>query len=157
MLPITKEEGRGREARSQQRNRLPPVGSNVCAKRKELHMARTCSKKTLKGTYLFAYEGFEIRNGDKVPFAVAGIEERDGKGKVEGVYSANGSSTHCEPFSGTYDVNKDCTGTNKFPDDDSQYDMFIDPDGSEFTVVMTNSDFVASWTTKRVASRRVED
>jgi hypothetical protein len=120
-------------------------------------MARTCSKKTLKGTYLFAYEGFEIRNGDKVPFAVAGIEERDGKGKVKGVYSANGSSTHNEPFSGEYDVNEDCTGTNTFPGYDSQYDMFIDPDGSEFTVVMTNSDFVASWTTKRVASRRVED
>jgi len=120
-------------------------------------MARTCSKKTLKGTYLFAYEGFEIKNGNKVPFAVAGIEERDGKGKVKGVYSANGPNAHNEKFSGEYDVNPDCTGTNTFPDDDSQYDMFIDPDGSEFTVVQTNSDFVASWTTKRVAGRRVED
>jgi hypothetical protein len=138
--------------------------SNVRAKRKELHMARTCSNKTLKGTYLFAYEGFEIKNGEKVPFAVAGIEERDGNGKIEGVYSANfgGEVVRNQPFSGTYTVHPDCTGTNTFPDDGSRVDMFIDPDGSEFTAVQTKPErppgvvpFVTSWTTKRVASRRL--
>jgi hypothetical protein len=119
-------------------------------------MARPCSEKTLKGTYLFAYEGFEIKNGDKVPFAVAGIEERDGNGKVKGRASGNfnGQTFRNERFSGTYSVKANCTGTNTFPDDGSQYDMSIDPDGSEFTVVQTNPKrFVTSWTTKRVASR----
>jgi hypothetical protein len=114
-------------------------------------MARECHEATLKGTYVFAYDGFEIKEGDKVPFAVAGREVRDGKGNIEGIYSANfnGEITRNEPFSGTYTVNADCTGTNTFPDG-THYDMFIAPDGSMFTVVQSDPDFVASWTTQRV-------
>jgi hypothetical protein len=114
-------------------------------------MARKCREGILKGTYLFAYEGSQIKRNDYGPFAVAGREVRDGKGKIEGVYSANfnGTITRNESFSGKYTVNEDCTGTNTFPDG-THYDMFIAPDGSEFTVVQTDPDFVASWTTKRV-------
>ena len=114
-------------------------------------MARECHEATLKGTYLFAYDGFEIKEGDKVPFAVAGREVRDGKGNIEGIYSANfnGEITRNEPFSATYTVKADCTGTNTFPDG-THYDMFIAPDGSMFTVVQSDPDFVASWTTQRV-------
>jgi hypothetical protein len=105
----------------------------------------------LTGTYLFAYDGFEIKDGDKVPFAVAGREVRDGLGKVTGVcsYSVNGKITRRETFEGEYHVRQDGTGTNTFTDG-SKYDMFIAPDGSKFTVVQTNRGFVASWTTKRV-------
>jgi hypothetical protein len=117
-------------------------------------MARRCRLATVKGTYLFAYEGFEIKEGDRVPFAVAGREVRDGNGNIkEGDYSANfnGEIFTNVPFSSEYTVNPDCTGTNTFPDDGSQYDMFIDPDGREFRVVQTKPKrFVTSWTTKRV-------
>jgi hypothetical protein len=111
-----------------------------------------CSEATLNGTYLFAYDGVEITGNNQIPFAVAGREVRDGKGNINGVSSANfnGSITRNEPFSGTYTVNADCTGTNTYPDG-THYDMFIAPDGSEFTVVQTHPKrFVTSWTTKRV-------
>ena len=111
-----------------------------------------CSEATLEGTYLFANDGVEIRGNNQLPFAVAGREVRDGKGNIKGVASGNfnGEVFRNEPFSGTYSVNADCTGTNTFTDG-THYDMFIAPDGSEFTVVQTHpKKFVTSWTTKRV-------
>jgi hypothetical protein len=111
-----------------------------------------CSEATLEGTYLFANDGVEIRGNNQLPFAVAGREVRDGKGNVKGVASSNfnGEVFRNEPFSGTYTVNADCTGTNTYTDG-THYDMFIAPDGSEFTVVQTHpKKFVTSWTTKRV-------
>jgi hypothetical protein len=111
-----------------------------------------CSEATLEGTYLFANDGVEIRGNNQLPFAVAGREVRDGKGNVKGVASGNfnGEVFRNEPFSGTYSVNADCTGTNTFTDG-THFDMFIAPDGSEFTVVQTHpKKFVTSWTTKRV-------
>jgi hypothetical protein len=111
-----------------------------------------CSEATLEGTYLFANDGVEIRGNNQLPFAVAGREVRDGKGNVKGVASSNfnGEVFRNEPFSGTYTVNADCTGTNTYTDG-THYDMFIAPDGSGFTVVQTHpKKFVTSWTTKRV-------
>ena len=111
-----------------------------------------CSEATLHGRYLFAYDGVEIRGNKQIPFAVAGSEVRDGKGNIKGVASSNfnGEVFRNEPFSGTYSVNADCTGTNTYTDG-THYDMFIAPDGSEFTVVQTHpKKFVTSWTTKRV-------
>ena len=111
-----------------------------------------CSEATLHGRYLFANDGVEIRGNNQLPFAVAGSEVRDGKGNIKGVASGNfnGEVFRNEPFSGTYTVNADCTGTNTYPDG-THYDMFIAPDGSEFTVVQTHpKKFVTSWTTKRV-------
>ena len=73
-----------------------------------------CSKATLKGTYLFAFNGVEIKgNSDQRPFAIAGYEVFDGNGKVKGVASSNfnGEVTRKEPFTGTYTVKADCTGT----------------------------------------------
>ena len=111
-----------------------------------------CSEATLEGTYLFANDGVEIRGKKQLPFAVAGREVRDGKGNVKGVASGNfnGEVFRNEPFSGTYSVNADCTGTATFTDG-THFDMFIAPDGSELTVVQTHpKKFVTSWTTKRV-------
>jgi hypothetical protein len=111
-----------------------------------------CSEATLRGRYLFAYDGVEIGGNNQIPFAVAGSEVRDGKGNIKGVASGNfgGEVFRNEPFSGTYTVNADCTGTNTFTDG-TRFDMFIAPDGSELTVVQTHpKKFVTSWTTKRV-------
>jgi hypothetical protein len=59
--------------------------------------------------------------------------------KVKGVSSGNfkGEVFRNEPFSGTYTVKADCTGTLAFPDG-WEIDMFIAPDGSMFTTVQTN-------------------
>ena len=77
------------------------------------HRAK-CSEATLKGTYLFAFNGVEIKgNDEQAPFAIAGYDVFDGNGKVKGVVSSNfnGEVSRKEPFSGTYTVKADCTGT----------------------------------------------
>src|SRR5919112_6186996 len=47
-----------------------------------------CSEATLEGTYLFAFDGVEIKgNNDRAPFAIAGYAVFDGNGKEESVVS----------------------------------------------------------------------
>jgi hypothetical protein len=101
--------------------------------------AKKCSEATLHGTYLFAGDGVEIKGKDQLPYAYAGYEVFDGNGNVKGVSSGNfnGEVFRNEPFSGTYTVKADCTGTITYTDD-SEYDLFIAPDGSMFTFVRIN-------------------
>ena len=65
-----------------------------------------CSEATLDGTYLFADNGFVIKDNEKVPFASSGYEVYDGNGHTKGVSTTNvnGKVTSKEPFSGTYTV-----------------------------------------------------
>jgi hypothetical protein len=100
-----------------------------------------CSEATLDGTYLLAYDGVELKgNNDQRPFALAGYDVFDGNGKVKTVFSSNfnGEVSRNETLSGTYTVKADCTGTITYTDD-SEYDLFIAPDGSMFTFVRINS------------------
>ena len=111
-----------------------------------------CSNATLDGMYLFAYDGVQIQGNNKGPFATAGYQVHDGKNKVHGRYSANfnGKIFNNEPFTGTYAVNANCTGTATFTDR-THYDLFIAPDGSMFTFVQTKPKrFVTSGTAQRV-------
>jgi hypothetical protein len=119
-----------------------------------------CSKATLDGTYLFAFNGVEIQGNDKqVPFAFAGYAVFDGNGKEKGVASSNfnGEVTRNEPVSATYTVKADCTGTVTYQDG-SQIDLFIAPDGSMFTFVQTKpSKLVGSGFEPRGTAKRVVD
>ena len=118
-----------------------------------------CSEATLQGTYLFAYDGFVIKENEKVPFALAGYEVFDGNGHVKGVATTNenGKVTRKEPFSGTYTVKADCTGTVRYTDG-TQYDQFIDPDGSTFTFIQTKPpEFVTAGVEQRGTATRVGD
>ena len=118
-----------------------------------------CSEATLDGTYLFAYDGFVIKGNEKVPFASSGYEVYDGNGHVKGVATTNenGKVTRKEPFSGTYTVKADCTGTSTYTDG-TRYDSFIAPDGSTFTFVQTHPpEFVAAGVEQRGTATRVGD
>jgi hypothetical protein len=78
-----------------------------------------CSVATLRGTYLFAFDGVEIKSNDEqVPFAIAGYAVFDGNGKEKGVASSNfnGKVTRNESVSATYTVKADCTGTVTYRD-----------------------------------------
>jgi hypothetical protein len=96
-----------------------------------------CSEATLHGTYLFAYDG--VVGKKQLPLAVAGYEVFDGNGKIRGVESVNfnGHIGRKSQTSGTYKVKADCTGTLTYDGGDPvRYDVFIAPDGSEFTFVL---------------------
>jgi hypothetical protein len=115
-----------------------------------------CSDATLDGTYLFAYDGVNLKGNDQTPFAVAGYEVYDGNGKVRGVETATfgGEVFRKGHTSGTYKVKADCTGTLTY--ERTRYDVFIAPDGSEFTFVLikpkaeVTSGFEPRGTAKRV-------
>jgi hypothetical protein len=115
-----------------------------------------CSKATLHGTYLFAQNGVEIKGTDQRPFAIAGYDVFDGNGKVKGLASGNfnGKITRKEPLPGTYSVKANCTGTFTFTNG-TRYDIFIAPDGSMFTFVRTNPEFVSAGFELRGSAKRV--
>jgi len=122
--------------------------------------AKKCSEATLHGTYLFAFNGVEIKSDDEqVPFAFAGYAVFDGNGKEQGVASSNfnGEVSRNEPVSATYTVKADCTGTVTYRDG-SQIDVFIAPDGSTFTFIQTKpSKLVGSGFEPRGTAKRVGD
>ena len=134
---------------------LTTVGAGY-AKDEDVSRAK-CSEATLKGTYLFAQNGVEIKGNEQRPFAIAGYDVFDGNGEVKGVDSGNfnGEVFRKDPFTGTYTVKANCTGTVTYTDG-SQIDMFIAPDGSMFTYVRINfpeqvtSAFELRGTAKRV-------
>jgi len=112
-----------------------------------------CSKATLHGKYVFAYDGFVIQGNEKVPFASSGYEVYDGNGHVKGVSTnnLNGKVTRNRHYSGVYTVKADCTGTSF-----GQFDLFIAPDGSRITFVETKpSEFVVSGVEQRATAKRV--
>jgi hypothetical protein len=117
-----------------------------------------CSEATLHGTYLFAQDRVEIKGNDHRPFAIAGYDVFDGNGEVKGVASGNfnGETFRNERFSSTYSVKANCTGTVTFTDGAAtQGDVFIAPDGSMFTFVRTNPEFVSAGFDPRGTAKRV--
>ena len=119
--------------------------------------APKCSEATLHGTYLFADDGFVIKDNEKVPFASSGYEVYDGNGHVKGVSTTNvnGKITSKEPFSGTYTVKADCTGSSTYTDG-TRYDDYIAPDGSMLTYVQTKpSNLVSAGLEQRGTAKRV--
>ena len=117
-----------------------------------------CSEATLDGRYLFAFDGHITKGKDQGPFAVAGYQVFDGNGKSKGVssFSVNGKITENEPFSSTYKVKADCTGTQVVEAAiTTEYDLFIAPDGSMYTFVQTDPGTVASGFVLRATATRV--
>jgi hypothetical protein len=118
-----------------------------------------CSKATLKGTYLFAQNGVEIKGNEQRPFAIAGYDVFDGNGEVKGVSSGNfnGEVFRNDRFTGTYTVKANCTGTVTFRGGGgaTQGDIFIAPDGSKFAFVRTDPEDVSAGIDEQVTARRV--
>jgi hypothetical protein len=112
-----------------------------------------CSKATLKGRYLFAYDG--VQGKKQAPLAVAGQQVFNANGTQHGVasFNAKGKVFSNQRFSGTYSVKADCSGT--ITTDGRQSDMFIAPGGGMFTWVYSDPGFVASGPEVRVRAKRV--
>jgi hypothetical protein len=135
---------------------LTTVGAGY-AKDEDASRAK-CSEATLKGTYLFAQNGVEIKGDEQRPFAIAGFDVFDGNGEVKGVVSGNfnGEVFRKDPLTGTYTVKANCTGTVTFRDGAAtQGDIFIAPDGSKFAFVRTDPEDVAAGIDEQVTAKRV--
>ena len=135
---------------------LTTVGAGY-AKDENASSRAKCTKATLKGTYLFAFNGVEIKgNSEQRPFAIAGYDVFDGNGEVKGVASSNfnGEVFRKDPFTGTYTVKANCTGTVAYRDG-PQIDVFIAPDGSKFAFVRTTPEDVSAGIDSRGSAKRV--
>ena len=139
---------------------LTTVGAGY-AKNEDTSSRAKCSVATLKGTYLFAQNGVEIKgNSEQRPFALAGFDVFDGQGEVKGVDSGNfnGEVFRNDRFTGTYTVKANCTGTVTFRGVGGAAihgDIFIAPDGSKFAFVRTDPEFVGASIDEQVTAKRV--
>lgn len=114
-----------------------------------------CSLATVKGTYVFADDGFLIKRSQKIPNASAGQEIYDGKGNVQGIFSGSegGKITRQSSYTGRYTITPDCIMHVTFTGeagDITHFDNFVSPDGSMFTYVQTDKGHVVSGSEKRV-------
>jgi hypothetical protein len=107
--------------------------------------AGQCSNASIKGTYGFSCEGAVVGLG---PIAVIGVLTADGNGngsEVETI-SLNGAISQGVPFTVTYTVNADCTGSfvSTGPDGSVFHnDFVIDDNKKEFRLMPTEDGFVA--------------
>jgi hypothetical protein len=116
-----------------------------------------CSEATLDGTYLFAFDDVEINGNEQLPAALAGYDVFDGNGHVKTVVSANlnGQIIRNKHHGGKYSVKADCTGTYRTGPTEVQ-DLFIAPDGSQFTFVWVSpKSVVATGVEERATAKRV--
>jgi len=91
---------------------LPTISKrNVTA----VHAQSGCSNATLTGNYGFSFGGFQIQHGTQrsVPFYGAGLATFDGAGNASATFNfgSNGKITTNQPYTATYTVNSDCTGS----------------------------------------------
>ena len=104
-----------------------------------------CSNASIKGTYGFSCEGTVVGVG---PLAVVAVFTADGKGngsEVETI-SFNGDISQGVPFTVTYTVDADCTGSfvSTGPDGaDFHNDFVIDDNKKEIRLIPTEPGFVA--------------
>src|SRR5215204_165967 len=136
---------------------LTTVGAGY-AKDEDASSRAKCSEATLKGRYLFAQNGVEIKGKDQRSFAIGGYDVFDGNGVVKGVAlgNFNGEPFRNDRFSGTYSVKANCTGTVTFKDGAAtQGDMFIAPDGSMFAFVRSTPEDVGAGIDPQVTAKRV--
>jgi len=107
--------------------------------------AGQCSNTSIKGTYGFSCEGTVVGVG---PIAVVALFTADGNGNGSAVEttSLNGVVTTEVPFTVTYTVNADCTGSfvSTAPDDTVFHNYFvIDDNKKEIRLIPTEPGLVA--------------
>jgi hypothetical protein len=121
--------------------------------------ASPCTLATLKGSFIYAQDGFIIAGSEasqRTPFAQVGREYFDGAGTMSGVYTAslNGRIVRGR-YNGTYTVGADCIATIVFTDNlgvTSHYDGYLADGGDEFAFVQTDSNVVTSAFERRRAT-----
>jgi hypothetical protein len=107
----------------------------------------TCSAQTLNGAYTYTLRGGYIGDqyGDVFDFAAAGRFVADGNGGFSGAEttSQGESISKASPYTGTYTVNDDCTGTMIFRNSQgnviANMDMAITNNAKEIELIETDN------------------
>ena len=101
-------------------------------------VALTCSNKTLKGTYSLSMTG-SLKAGDSyIPEAYAGFVTYDGLGNILlKKTSFTGGQWKTLVSTGTYQLDRSCTGVATYPT--SRFQYYVAPDGSSLTFVKTST------------------
>jgi hypothetical protein len=109
-----------------------------------------CRTATLKGTYLFAGNGWTVSHGKATPTAFAGSEHFNGAGRVAGssTFSSDGTIFPRSAFTGTYTVSAGCTGTLTIGTT-LHFDLYLARSGAMFTYVQTDPGSVSATTENR--------
>lgn len=99
----------------------------------------TCGLNTLRGSYLFTANGYNIVGGVAQPKAIVEGINFNGDGTLVSPFatvSINGNIIHASSTPGIYTLNADCTGTLSFNNGPSS-DIFADVSGRELTMIQT--------------------
>jgi hypothetical protein len=120
--------------------------------------SRPCNLTTLHGTYTFVGQGFQLQHNQQQPITFAGQETYDGAGEVQGQWtqSINGEISRVT-YSGSYTVTPACVATETTTDSTgvtTHFDLFVSPNGNEFTFVATDPGVVLSGSERRVSRER---
>ncbi|WPB81842.1 hypothetical protein KYC5002_22345 [Archangium violaceum] len=107
-----------------------------------------CRPSVLKGTYVYANNGYIVTGSDRIPFAQAGGDAFRGDGTFTGsaAVSTNGEITRIT-YTGTYTLKPDCSGTATLTDNlgvTAHFDMFVTKNGESITFLQTDAGYVTS-------------
>lgn len=115
-----------------------------------------CSLKTLRGSYVFAANGYNIVSGIAQPKTIVEVIDFNGDGTLSvpaATRSLNGVIARTSPGgTGGYTVDTGCKGTIAFAGG-LGFDIFISPNGETLWMIQTNSDTVFQGTATRISER----
>jgi len=131
--------------------------------------AAHCSNASLHGTYAYSSQGFaevtlDINATGFVPWAQSGLIVYDGKGNItSGTFTAstttaNGGSFR-GTFTGTYAVNRDCTGaaaTNLGDGTISNFDLLVERPEKVIVINTDPGGFMSIFTVRKIVREKDE-
>jgi hypothetical protein len=113
-----------------------------------------CSLKTMRGSYVFAANGYNIVSGVAQPKTIIEVIDFNGDGTLSvpaATRSLNGVIARTPPGgTGSYTVDAGCKGTIAFTGGPT-FDIFISPNGGTLWMIQTNSDTVFQGTATRIS------
>lgn len=114
----------------------------------EPSMHSQCNPSILRGTYIYANNGFIVNGPTQIPFAQAGHDFFKGNGTFTGSATVNTNGEIARiVYSGTYTVKPDCSGNATFTDNlggTAHFDFFVTKNGAELAYVQTDAGYVTA-------------
>ena len=115
-----------------------------------------CNLNTLRGSYMFAANGYNIVAGVAQPKTIVEVIDFRGDGTLSvpaATRSVNGAVARTPPGgTGSYVVQAGCKGSIAFTGGPS-FDVFISPTGEKLWMIQTNPDTVFQGTATRISQR----